>query len=59
MTRDSIGMAIYFGGYEKLKQKINERGSSYRYSQLLMASAIVGGLSWLAVVPIDVVKTEL
>ena len=49
IIRDSIGLSIYFGSYEKL-QETNKNP--------LLNGGIAGSLSWLYSYPIDVLKTK-
>ena len=49
ILRDSIGLSIYFGCYEKLQKKNNNP---------LLNGGIAGSLSWLYSYPIDVLKTK-
>ena len=49
LLRDSIGLSIYFGCYEKLQKKNNNP---------LLNGGIAGSLSWLYSYPIDVLKTK-
>lgn len=49
IIRDSIGLSIYFGCYEKLQEKNKNP---------LLNGGIAGSLSWLYSYPIDVLKTK-
>ena len=49
IIRDSIGLSIYFGSYEKLQE---------RNKNPLLNGGIAGSLSWLYSYPIDVLKTK-
>tara|TARA_B100001175_G_scaffold285828_1_gene267121 strand:+ start:911 stop:1654 length:744 start_codon:yes stop_codon:yes gene_type:complete len=49
ILRDSIGLSIYFGSYEKLQEQNNNP---------LLNGGIAGSLSWLYSYPIDVLKTK-
>tara|TARA_B100000575_G_C23118558_1_gene646946 strand:- start:441 stop:1175 length:735 start_codon:yes stop_codon:yes gene_type:complete len=49
IIRDSIGLSIYFGSYEKLQEQNNNP---------LLNGGIAGSLSWLYSYPIDVLKTK-
>ena len=49
ILRDSIGLSIYFGVYEKLQKKNNNP---------LLHGGIAGVFSWLYSYPIDVIKTK-
>lgn len=49
IIRDSIGLSIYFGSYEKLQEQNKNP---------LLNGGIAGSLSWLYSYPIDVLKTK-
>ena len=49
LIRDSIGLSIYFGSYEKLQEQNKNP---------LLNGGIAGSLSWLYSYPIDVLKTK-
>lgn len=58
MARDSLAMAIFFGTYEKLKEKGDPLGPK-NIPYLMAAGGLSGILLWTATYPIDVIKTKV
>jgi hypothetical protein len=59
LVRDTVGTAVYFGGYETTKYVLNGGNKSTVGSPLtqFLSGGICGIMCWLVVFPLDLVKT--
>ncbi|KAI9275071.1 mitochondrial carrier domain-containing protein [Helicostylum pulchrum] len=59
LVRDTIGTAVYFGGYETTKYVLSGGEKSSKGSPLtqFLAGGICGIMCWIVVFPLDLVKT--
>ncbi|ORX58030.1 mitochondrial carrier [Hesseltinella vesiculosa] len=55
--RDSLGTAVYFGGYETTKYLLTSKDRAAGPLTQFVAGGVCGILCWLIVFPIDLVKT--
>lgn len=56
--RESIGVGLYFGMYEYLKNYLIQKEYSENFS-ILLSGGIAGANSWLWTYPIDNIKTKI
>lgn len=57
LVRDTIGTAVYFGGYETTKYLLTSADRHAGPFEQFLAGGICGILCWLAVFPVDLVKS--
>ncbi|ODV85028.1 hypothetical protein CANARDRAFT_8158 [[Candida] arabinofermentans NRRL YB-2248] len=57
LARDGPGSAVYFATYEYLKQSWTKPGESASLSAIMMAGGFAGVSMWVAVFPIDTIKS--
>ncbi|KAI7889260.1 ribonuclease H-like domain-containing protein [Mucor mucedo] len=59
LVRDTVGTAVYFGGYETTKYVLSGGDKASKGSPLtqFLAGGICGIMCWLVVFPLDLVKT--
>lgn len=59
LVRDTVGTGVYFGGYETTKFLLTSEERPAGPMTQFLAGGICGILCWLAVFPIDLVKSLL